>query len=455
MKKNKTIMCMTIVCAMIMQILSGNISYAEEGSGIKNKYDDLFVAQNTIEANSQDFESVAAHEENEIKAKLDAYFSLREMDFLPLRSGCSNRRHADFIDNWSSELELTIRDADIAYTVSEILSDNEESLLLRVYEWVNLEYTCNNIKNAPIEEMGFGTFHILQLRKEDKEILNDSYFEVTRYEQYLPEYYSYLKTDETESHVTTGVLSLGPESNDFQHETRSAYSPSAAVTYAHTWCGQSVAGTLSPQNPANYNPHYYFYESANNPQDCCNFVSQCIYAGGLTEYGSWYSERCPDNTVPSADSLYQHSGVSWRYVPSFKDYWIDREYRCVRVTNASQCVAGNPLFWLKSDGYSTNHNMIIVGKNAGGKVLIDGHNHDAYKYPVDLSSKVFYTIDFVHNYSITAYPKYHRYNCSICAHSYNEPHSWVSYGSYYRCADCGLKSSSAIYPNKYSNENTK
>ncbi len=45
MKKNKTIMCMTIVCAMIMQILSGNISYAEEGSGIKNEYDDLFVAK--------------------------------------------------------------------------------------------------------------------------------------------------------------------------------------------------------------------------------------------------------------------------------------------------------------------------------------------------------------------------------------------------------------------------
>ena len=52
------------------------------------------------------------------------------------------------------------------------------------------------------------------------------------------------------------------------------YNPSAAVAYASQYWN-------------NYNPAYNNYNSVGG--DCANFVSQCLYAGGIPQDGTWYN----------------------------------------------------------------------------------------------------------------------------------------------------------------------
>ena len=88
------------------------------------------------------------------------------------------------------------------------------------------------------------------------------------------------------------------------------------------------------------------------------------------------------------------SSVAWRYVPTFKSYWENQGYPTRRITDASAAGAGNPIFWLASDGYTSNHIMLIVGANSAGQVLVNAHNKDAYHYPIDLTDHIYYTIWF-------------------------------------------------------------
>ena len=89
-----------------------------------------------------------------------------------------------------------------------------------------------------------------------------------------------------------------------------AYSASAAISYSNKWCGNSNAGTSVSMNPSRYNPSYYYYLGA----DCCNFVSQCLKAGGMSMSGTWTATLNTSGT-PTADSSYSKSGEAWRYVP--------------------------------------------------------------------------------------------------------------------------------------------
>lgn len=50
---------------------------------------------------------------------------------------------------------------------------------------------------------------------------------------------------------------------------------------------------------------------------------------------------------------------------------------------------------IKSDGYSTNHVMLIVGaSNAENIVFVNAHNSDCKGYPYRLSDWVMYTFWF-------------------------------------------------------------
>ena len=76
-------------------------------------------------------------------------------------------------------------------------------------------------------------------------------------------------------------------------------------------------------------------------------------------------------------------------------YWQSKGYAKIRITSTSQAGAGNPIFWLKSDGYSTNHVMLIVGaSNAENIVFVNAHNSDCKGYPYRLSDWVMYTFWF-------------------------------------------------------------
>lgn len=176
-------------------------------------------------------------------------------------------------------------------------------------------------------------------------------------------------------------------------------------------------------NAANYNPQYYYYAGA----DCCNFVSQCLYAGGLPMAGIW-SATLNTNGKVTEDTNLSKSQIAWRYVPGFESYWGGNGYKVAKITSASQASAGNPIYYLKSDGNSSNHIMLIVGTNSAGQVLVNAHNNDAYRYPIDLSKKTYYTIDFTHSYSnvISYNESTHTISCSNCGTKKTEEHRFAA-----------------------------
>ena len=314
----------------------------------------------------------------------------------------------------------------------------------REMEFLNPVVTMSR-KYEEVEVMGFGTEHILTFAKVNGslQLVDDAYTEVTGYEAGTEVALATLnmKKELAESEALA-ISSLGEELID-EDEVQtnvaiaSSYNSSAAVNYANTWCGHSTVGGSSSPNPTNYNPQFYYIPDA----DCCNFVSQCLYAGGMTMDSTWKANLNTSGTVTADPSLAQ-SAIAWRYTPSFQSYWEGKGYTVARITDIDQAKAGNPIFWLKSDGYSTNHLMMIVGTNSAGKVLVSGHNNDMYKYPMSLTSYTLYTLDLVHSYKnvISYNATTHTMGCTNCGTTQTSAHvfaSTVALESTTICTVCG------------------
>ena len=157
--------------------------------------------------------------------------------------------------------------------------------------------------------------------------------------------------------------------------------------------------------------------------------------------GLWTATLNTSGT-PIADSDLAMSRVAWRYVPSFQSYWISEGYTVSRITSASQAIAGNPIYWLASDGYQNNHVMLIVGTNAAGQVLVTAHNDDMYQYPFSLSSIICYTINIVHDHDyevLFTTATTHTLSCTICEKQITENHYMQTFYGYQSCITCGYE----------------
>lgn len=309
-------------------------------------------------------------------------------------------------------------------------------LKIQVYEWVWIDYICKGDEESLVETMGFGTHHIIELKKgKGLSLHSDSYAEITGYETGTTENLNILRDMSREAiDVEAKGIILDNTYYIVPMNVSASYSPETAVSYSNSWCGQSNAGSSSSMNSSNYNPLYYYYSGA----DCCNFVSQCLKAGGMSIEGDWTVTTNTSNTV-TEDTNYSKSGSAWRYVPSFETYWVAKGHVKQEITSASQAAAGNVIYYLKTDGYSSNHIMLIVGTNANGQVLINGHNNDAYRYPLTLSSKKYYTIEFTHCFTnVKSYTATkHVLSCSLCGETKSESHTFATTLDSKTCVVCG------------------
>lgn len=261
--------------------------------------------------------------QQQMNSVLEDYFEQRENELLERNisqlmtyndSGEMSRIEA--VKAWKNELDIELVSVDIIHSIREVISDTETEMQILLYEWVSIEYICNGYDI--VETMGFGTDHLLTLLKEGNtyEVISDIYSEIIGYETGTEEelqslYVAVEKADEAE------LTSYASEMNEVEPcvtPTSTAYNASLAVSYSNRWCGNSNEGTSSgTMTPANYNPEYYYIPSA----DCCNFVSQCLHAGGLPMKGNWYATLNTSGNVTAGST---QSGKSWRYVPSFEEF---------------------------------------------------------------------------------------------------------------------------------------
>ena len=128
------------------------------------------------------------------------------------------------------------------------------------------------------------------------------------------------------------------------------YSPDKAIAYADKWA-------------TSRNPAYRQYPGV----DCCNFVSQCLYAGGMPKNSEWY---------PASYAWINCSGA----ISNFKKYG-----KFMAATD-SNVLRGNPVYYDWNSNGVYDHTAICVGRNSAGTPIIDAHTGDHYHVTWRLSS---------------------------------------------------------------------
>lgn len=112
-----------------------------------------------------------------------------------------------------------------------------------------------------------------------------------------------------------------------------------------------------------YNRRYVEYRGL----DCCNFVSQCLYAGGMPQTSSWFPNSVPWINVPAAMKHFKQYGA-----------YVTADNGSVR--------RGNPVYYdWQGDGVY-DHTTICVGTNASGMPVVDGHTTNVFHVPWRMGS---------------------------------------------------------------------
>ena len=126
----------------------------------------------------------------------------------------------------------------------------------------------------------------------------------------------------------------------------SAYSTSSAISYSDKYAlsinGKPITG--------GYNDY--------GGSDCTNYVSQCVFAGGLAQDSIWYSKL---QTSGSGAGTWRNDSTAWTLADGFKNY--------LKNNNKATKIGG----WSQSGQYGTNkyqdNSANLTSSNAGKTVL--------------------------------------------------------------------------------------
>lgn len=161
----------------------------------------------------------------------------------------------------------------------------------------------------------------------------------------------------------------------------SSYNRVAARDYALAWTGSNVTSCYDDgtscgilQNRSLWNNSVYPYVSNLKHNDCADFVSQCMAAGGIpVEANKW--DRFNDGG----------NGWSWTYVPGLKSYMTGKKYWDASTFAAAN--AGNILIW------SDESHIALITLNDTVTHRFTAHTNDRYNYQFYNSSAYnYYTI---------------------------------------------------------------
>lgn len=209
----------------------------------------------------------------------------------------TNNAYADTIVNPKTEAQLNeVANYRKAHTnlikSQETKSESEINSILEKSDNRDPEY-LQNYKNA-LEEKYSEKNIIKEFTKSDDEILNElNSIKIEKDKHQNDILQSKIKNNSgkeslLQSNLTLNVLGAG----------YSYYNRNATVTYMDNY--------WNIYNPI-YTNHY--------PDDCCNFVSQVLYAGGVPGSSTWYAD-------------------SWAWVnnTSFKNYFTGKVYNIIQVS---------------------------------------------------------------------------------------------------------------------------
>ena len=300
------------------------------------------------------------------------YFKYREDDFNAEKSRISGsgvlkdaavseceKARTEAVESISKSGGLDIMDAAVSVVIRNCEADGE-LIHVTAYEWTFIDYDDLGDDIVNVDVSGFGTTHQLTLVTDGSacRILGDVYDESD---------IDGFSTSKSE--VQPQVES--PSASTVSSDACPGYDPGAAVKYAdtHVWNGadMSASGVFEEY----YNPEYYNFNSVGG--DCTNYVSQCLYAGGLPQtpgahsgYDCWYF-----STENNRSDTWTRATILRR--------WLGNNYgRIVDSPTDADVYTGSPVFYSRSGGAVWNHATICVGVNSAGTPIVNSHNNDRY-----------------------------------------------------------------------------
>lgn len=305
----------------------------------------------------------------QLDSLLDAYFGDRADDFTGGEASSvsgdtlfsSGNDRAALIADLESRINAIITDASVTSFITE-LEETDNGYVATVYEWTFFDYDDLSDGVGGSDTAGFGVEHVITFAYNDSgalEIIYDDY---------------------TESDVLTGVLQettveaeeIIEDEADVDTLTAVTYDADfdvvKATIYADTWVSHEDLD--GGEDPTYYNPAYRSFASSGG--DCANYVSQCLYAGGM-------------DMITSGTYPWYYKSYSF-----FSDAWIN----CVKHTNHFKNRGNYVSSPTKEDVfpgtavyYGSSHVTFCVGLNSAGTPVINGHTTDRYRVPWYYSTK--------------------------------------------------------------------
>lgn len=292
-------------------------------------------------------------------------------------TACVEAQSGDWLKalaHFEAEADMRITDA-VTSTFTDkasVRNNNDGTVTAYVYEWTFIDYDDLSDDATATDVMGFGLTHKVTMQEKDGSIviLADEYNakDVFGMNTVTDATYMELRVSGYTPTNSSGYLHW-LDSNDADYEVEppedfnvySAYDPEAAARYADEYVWSEAAGKSVYEEF--YNSIYPSYNASGG--DCTNYVSQCLYAGGMpmvkgTEYGrdGWFY-------VPGSRS------ATWTYAPYLRDWLADNRGKLVKA-NADNIYLGCPVF------HGDYHATICVGRNSAGVPIVDSHNNDWY-----------------------------------------------------------------------------
>lgn len=258
---------------------------------------------------------------------------------------------------------------------------------LSVYEWIWVDYTMEGFDT--IDRMGYGVEHEIIACPAGGSylIVSDEYDEGTvtgmttdarlrserlaKAETSISRESVRLTTEEQSRGIQ--IMDVSPEGTAAASAGISNYFPARAIEYADRYVTRVIDYGNGTTDYGNYNLTFGYTPG----NDCCNYVSQCLYTGGVAMDRSGTPWYCNLNNPPSTNLSCSNS---WSSIYYFRKYF--RDYRgCeeVNVTNSyNHIYPGNPV-------YSTGHAGICVGYNSAGVPIVNTHTNDVYHCPYTMA----------------------------------------------------------------------
>ena len=242
------------------------------------------------------------------------------------------------------------------YTVTSCKEENGR-ILVDVDEWMTEGYTegeqeTENVSayryyyTAVLEESAGGNWEVVSVINTDQ---NFAWLEDAEVQQQMLDESAEQAGEENGADLQSkssadlqGANGMKTASLKTYGDGKYAYNVDNAIAYADKWA-------------TSRNPEYRQYPGV----DCCNFVSQCLYAGGMPKNSAWY---------PASYAWINCSGA----IDNFKNYGT------FMSANNGNVLRGNPVYYDWNSNGVYDHTAICVGKNSSGTPIIDAHTGDHY-----------------------------------------------------------------------------